>query len=47
MDVLIEIRWAIYSGFALAIVFFAWGYVDGYRSAEDKIHRANLGISDD
>ena len=47
MDTLIEIRWAIYSGFALAIVFYVWGYVEGYRVAEDKIHRAHLGLPEE
>lgn len=46
MDILIELRWVIYSGFALAIVFFVLGYVDGYRSVEDKINRENLGIGE-
>ena len=47
MDILVELRWLLYSGFVLAIVFFVWGHVDGYRTEERKIHRAHLGILDD
>jgi len=44
MDVLVEIRWAIYSGLVLAIVFFVWGYVQGYWRAEHVIRSQYLGI---
>ncbi len=47
MDTLIEVRWAIYLGFAIAIVFFVWGYVDGYWKAERRVRGQYLGISDD
>ncbi len=46
LDILVELRWLFYSGFAVAIVFFVWGYVDGYRVAEDRIRRENWGIYD-
>ncbi len=46
MDMLIEVRWAVYLGFAVAVVFFVWGYVEGYWSAEDRIRRENWGIYD-
>lgn len=47
LAILVELRWLFYSGFAVAIVFFVWGYVDGYRAAEYKIRGENWGIFDD
>lgn len=47
MDALIEVRWVIYLGLVVAIVFYVWGYVQGYWAAECKIRRAYLGIVDD
>jgi len=41
-------RWVIplVSGFVVAIVFYVWGYVQGYWAVEYKIRRENMGIGE-